>query len=170
MEMTEAQKEHSVLQLTRMLELLGFPAEVVTTEGEDGFALHLKAEDPGRLIGRKGHYLQSMELLLNRMMRKKYERVPWVGVDVDGYRRKSRTRGGRQSSAEREHLEKVALDAATEVKRWGQPKRIGPFGARDRRVIHMVLKDDADVETVSGNDEGDGMKMVVIQAADKHSV
>ena len=166
MELTEAQKEHSVLQLSRMLELLGFPAEVLPSDGDDGFALNLKADEPGRLIGRKGHYLQSMELLLNRMLRKKYEQVPWVGVDVDGYRRKNHSRG-QSPSVDRERLEKLALDAAKEVKRWGQPKRIGPFPARDRRVIHMVLKDDAEVETVSGNDEGDGMKRVVVQNAEK---
>jgi len=165
MEVTSDQKEHGMSSLSRMVELLGFAVEINEVEDEHGITLSLKTDEPGRLIGRKGHYLQSMELLLNRILRKKYGKFPWVALDVDGYQRQSRPRR-REASVDVERLERMATDAATEVKRWGQEKNIGPLNARERRVIHMTLRGDAEVVTESGQEEGQGMKRVIIHPAD----
>ena len=165
MPLTNEQKEESSQRLAKMIELLGFAADISETEGERGFALNLKTADPGRLIGRKGHYLQSLELLLNRMLRKAHKQFPWVELDIDGYQRKTRRRSGTSASPEAERLHRMAVDTAKEVKRWGQPKKLGPFEARERRVIHMVLREDSEVESESAEDEGGGMKKVVIRLA-----
>ncbi len=167
MELTQEQKDHAAEQLNQMVGLLGFEAEIAPAENGSGFGLNLKTAEPGRLIGRKGHCLQSLELLLNRMLRRKYKRVAWVEIDVDGYQRKSRPKSSRQPSADDERLRNIALDAAKEVKRWGQPKRIGPFSARDRRTIHVVLREDTEIDTESCDPETNGMKKVVIRLAGK---
>ena len=59
-----------------------------------------------------------------------------------------------------EQLEQQAIDAAKEVKRWGEPVKMPEMNAHDRRIIHMTLKDDPEVQTES---EGEGaFKKVVI--------
>ena len=165
MEVTPDQKEHGMSSLSRMVELLGFEVEINEVEDEQGITLSLKTDEPGRLIGRKGHYLQSMELLLNRILRKKYDKFPWVVLDVDGYQRQARPRR-RGAPVDVERLERMATDAAKEVKRWGEEKRVGPLNARERRVIHMTLRDNDDVVTESGPEEGQGLKRIIVRPAD----
>ncbi|MBT3376224.1 MAG: KH domain-containing protein [Lentisphaerae bacterium] len=166
MDVTPEQKEHGVSSLNRMVELLGFTVEINELEDSQGITLSLKTDEPGRLIGRKGHYLQSMELLLNRMMRKKYGKFPWIALDVDGYQRKApaRRRGGAPVDSER--LEQMANDAAKEVERWGQEKSTAPLNARDRRVVHVTLRDYDGIVTESGPEEGEGLKRVIVRPAD----
>ena len=59
-----------------------------------------------------------------------------------------------------EELEQLARDKAKEVKRWGDPVKLPELNARDRRIVHMTLKDDPEIVTES---EGEGaFKKVVI--------
>ena len=59
-----------------------------------------------------------------------------------------------------EALRQQALDAGKEVKRWGESVTLPLMNPHDRRIIHMTLKDDAELTTES---EGEGtMKKVVI--------
>ncbi|OGV75407.1 MAG: hypothetical protein A3K19_12830 [Lentisphaerae bacterium RIFOXYB12_FULL_65_16] len=170
---TAEEKDKCVTALTRISELLGLNAEVSAREDEHGLTLVMNAPEPGRLIGRKGQYLQSMELLLNRLARKQCGPIGWVEVDVDGYQKARRESVHERSGggAAVAHLRQVALDAAKEVKRWGTPREIGPFSARDRRVVHMALRDDPEIQTESESEIGDGkgLKKVVVRAAGKGS-
>lgn len=185
MSLTSDQKKKARKSLAEMLGKLGFEATVETMD-ED--TLSVKTEDAGRIIGRKGKYLESLELILNRMMKKDEDNVDYVAMDVDGYRRHWQSResrdesggksrggrrggnsGGRRNSGREdnsEQLSRMALDTAKEVKRWGETKEIGPFGARDRRAIHVALKEMHEVETESGPEVRKGMKMVIVRLAD----
>lgn len=161
----QEQKEQSIATLASIIGLLGFAAEISANDSDGRLALVIKADDPGRLIGRKGHYLQSMELVLNRILRKKLGQFPWVEVEVNGYQKKTRAHNS-LPEADAARLQQTALDAAKEVKRWGKPKRIGPFSARERRVIHLVLRDDEEVDTESESGDHRGTKRVIIRAAE----
>lgn len=165
---TREQKADSVGEVARMLELLGFAATVTAKEDGEGLRLTIACEEPGRLIGRKGQYLQSLELLLNRLMRRKHESCPWVVLDVDGYQSRPE-RAEKAPDDEVERLTRLALDAAKEVKRWGQPRRIGPFGPRDRRIVHTVLKEEAGIVSESIEDDGRGRKKVIISLASENT-
>ena len=69
-------------------------------------------------------------------------------------------RGGFSNGFSREELEQLARDKAKEVKRWGDPVKLPDLNARDRRIVHMALKDDPEIVTES---EGEGaFKKVVI--------
>ena len=93
-------------------------------------------------------------------------------LDIDGYskncERRSkgdrRERGSRSRKSEsgisEDALRQQALDAGKEVKRWGESVTLPLMNPHDRRIIHMTLKDDAELTTES---EGEGtMKKVVI--------
>ncbi len=167
MAVSKEQQDRGVSVMTEMLGSLGFPAEVEPREEEGKVILSLKCEKPGRLIGRKGVYIDSFELLLNRILRKSYEKCDWISLEIDGYQKRQRPRGERRgggANVDTERLEAAARDAAKEAKRWGEEKRIGPFNAAERRVIHMTLRNEEGIETESLPEESDGRKRVIIRA------
>ncbi|MBP5673955.1 MAG: KH domain-containing protein [Victivallales bacterium] len=161
--------------LEEMIGKLGIEAEVSIAETEgDERKLELKSGEAGRLIGRKGQSLEGLELILNRILRKQTaeeDSTPWVVIEVDGYsvpHHDAAERHGRLSRPEMERLEMKARDIAKEVKRWGDPKKIGPYKPGERRVIHMALRDDPDVETESDPEpDENNCKMVEIRLVSK---
>ena len=58
-----------------------------------------------------------------------------------------------------EMLAQQALDAAKEVKRWGEPVTLPPMNAHDRRIIHITLQEENELQTES---LGDGAKKSVV--------
>jgi len=165
MAVEESYKQESIERLTRMVTLLGFQAEVEAEETEEGLVLNLKTSEAGRLIGRKGHCLQALELLLERMLRKQHTEGPELQISIDGYRnpRERAASARRGQSVDEERLRRMAEDAAKEVKRWGEERRIGPLNAAERRIVHMTLRGDEQVRTESEAPDENGRKCVVVR-------
>lgn len=167
--MSENLLESAKSILTEMLAKLGSEAEVTAVAEGAEPKLDLKSSQAGRLIGRKGQNLESLELILNRILRRQQpdeDSTPWVVIEVDGYSvpHKVPERHGRVSKADMERLEAMALDVAKEVKYWGEPKVIGPFKPGERRIIHMTLRHDPAVETVSDAEADEhGCKRISVQ-------
>ena len=167
-------KDQIIRMLATMFDYLALSGEFKVEEKGSKIAVRISSDDAGRIIGRKGQTLDSLQLLVNRMLFKADEHAPLVILDIDGYadnerrgRRNSEDggerrprRGGDSSRSNVAQLEAQAIDAAKEVKRWGEPFKLPEMNAHDRRIIHITLKDDPDVTTES---IGDGaMKKVVI--------
>ena len=161
--------------LDKMVELLDFQAQSAIQNAEEGqgFKLNLASEDAGRIIGRKGQTIEALELVLNRINNKNDEDAPWVPVEIDGYSTgrtgdaPKRDKDGRRCILDDEtvdQLTRMALDCAKEVRHWKKSKRLGPYLPAERRVIHTVLKDDAEVttESIPAPEAGDRMKYVEI--------
>lgn len=172
MALTKEQSELAVSTLQQMVDLLGLPAKAEDISGGEEAVITLRTEEAGRLIGRKGQCLESMELLLNRLIHKAPNDFAYVVLDVDGYRHSGPRPGDghRGSPGERRgeaspELERQAVDLAKEVRRWGEPKTLGPLTAGQRRGVHMILRNVPGVETESGPDEGNGMKKLTIRPA-----
>ncbi len=180
----EEQKAKIIKTLNTMFDYLGLSATFRVEEKGSRIAVKLTSEDTGRIIGRKGQTLESLQLVLNRIMFKEDENCPHILLDIDGYakgeraerpaseeggegverrpRERRERRGGRreESHSTVEQLEQQAQDAAKEVKRWGEPMTLPAMNARDRRIIHVTLQDDPEIMTAS---EGEGaFKKVVI--------
>ncbi|MBT3288076.1 MAG: hypothetical protein HN849_02185 [Victivallales bacterium] len=166
MAVTQEQQDRGISVMSSMLGTLGFEAEVLPKDENGKLVLSLKSEKPGRLIGRKGVYLDSFELLLNRVLRRSFEKCDWVSLEIDGYQKRQRQPrdGDRRSNVDVALLEGVARDAAKEVQRWGEEKQIGPFNAAERRVIHMTLRGEDGVDTESLEADSDGRKLVIVRA------
>jgi len=184
----ESRKEKLIHTLATMFDYLGLAGTFRIEDKGQKLEVKITSDDAGRIIGRKGQTLESLQLILNRIMFKGDEEFPRVMLDIDGYsngdrepreRRpraeaadgeprpehpaRSGRRGsfrGEESRQSVEQLEQQARDYAKEVKRWGEPYKTPEMNALDRRIIHMTLKDDPEITTVS---EGEGaMKKVVI--------
>lgn len=190
----EEQKNKIVKILTTMFDYLGLSASLRVEEKGERLGVKISSDDAGRIIGRKGQTLESLQLLLNRIMFKDDEECPHIMLDIDGYakgergerpaapaesfdegresgeerrpreRRERRSREddnrGEEGFSTKEQLERQALDAAKEVKRWGESVTLPEMNAHDRRIIHVTLKDDTELTTES---LGEGvMKKVVV--------
>ena len=184
----ESRKEKLIHTLATMFDYLGLAGTFRVEDKGQKLEVKITSDDAGRIIGRKGQTLESLQLILNRIMFKGDEEFPRIMLDIDGYsngdreprERRSRAaaddgeprserparsnrRGsfrGEESRQSVEQLEQQARDYAKEVKRWGEPYKTPEMNAHDRRIIHMTLKDDPEITTES---EGEGaMKKVVI--------
>ena len=176
------QKEALNRTLLTMFDYLGLKGDLRIEEKNGKLLVKIASDDAGRIIGRKGQILESLQLLANRILFKQDDEFPHVMLSIDGYgdrkkrrnddengadgeenaprseRRRNPRNGG--SRASNEQLEQQAKDAAKEVKRWGEPVKLPEMNAHDRRIIHVTLQDDPEVTTES---EGEGaMKKVVI--------
>jgi spoIIIJ-associated protein len=138
------------------LRLLGFEAVVETVRLEEGMLLDVRCDDAGRLIGRQGQTLSSLQYLINRMIYQQDPRHPKVTLDVGGYR-----------SQAREALVQKAKQAAEKVRRWGDIVELEPMNAFERRIVHRALKDDPNVETHSVEVKGTDKKAILLRP--KHS-
>jgi len=128
-------KELSRLLLERMeLQVEGR----ITDEG----MIDLVGEDAGIVIGRYGETLKSLEYLTNLMLHDEGIDAPRVRFDSDGYRAR------REAS-----LIRLAEAAARDAARRGRPVYLEPMSSWERRIVHLALKEDAEVETRSIGDE-----------------
>lgn len=131
--------------LSRLVELMGFEAEVIAewrTPDADNehryLLLDLQGRDLSPLIGRRGDTLGNMQYLVRLMINQRLHRWKNIVVDVEGYRQRRL-----------EHLSQLALRSAQQVAQSGRPLSLEPMPANERRIIHLTLRDHADVFTES---------------------
>ena len=135
-----------------LLQRLGIETEVEGTVKEGDIYLEVKSDDGGILIGKHGRTLESLQIIISRMVNKQIKKPVRVILDVGGYK-KRRT----------DSLEKMAGRLGQNVKRTAKEVTIGPFNAHDRRIIHIALKEDLSLKTESLG-EGEWKKIKIIPA------
>ena len=131
----------SVEVLTEILRLMGVEAEVVVKRGTSAseFVLDVQGDSSALLIGRRGQTLESLQHILSRIVADKVGAgVPQPVVDAEDYR-------GRRVRS----LEDMALRMGEKAKRSRKTQEIDALSARDRRVVHLALKDDPWLTTKS---------------------
>ncbi|MGH8014271.1 MAG: RNA-binding cell elongation regulator Jag/EloR [Candidatus Binataceae bacterium] len=141
--------------LERLLALMGEKAQVERTEGEPGtLELNLKGDGSGILIGRHGQTLDALEYLLNRLIARKVKDALPITLDTESYR-----------ARRRRQLHRMALSKGEEAKREHVTVTLDPMPPRDRRIVHLALKDDPMITTRSS---GDGfLRSIEIVPADR---
>ncbi|MDI9370523.1 MAG: RNA-binding cell elongation regulator Jag/EloR [Synergistota bacterium] len=117
-----------------LLELMNL--HVTSEIAEDG-RINLSGPDAGIVIGKHGETLKATEYLLNLIARDVGEGRRIV-LDSDGYRER------REQS-----LQRLALAAARKCADRGRPAHLEPMTSWERRIVHLALKDNPDVETRS---------------------
>lgn len=106
-------------------------------------------EDSGLLIGKDGQTLAALQYLVSCMVSRKLGASVHVHLDAANYRER-----------QDDKLRELALDMARKVKEERLPQATRLMGAYQRRVIHMTLQNDPEVQTHS---KGDGsLKRVVV--------
>jgi spoIIIJ-associated protein len=100
--------------------------------------------DSGMLLDRGGELLRALELLALEMLRLPSGEHEKVCFDCRG-----------QRSVRIQELRMAADVAAEKVRRTGTPYEFTPMSSRERRIVHLALRDAADLHTES---EGEGMR------------
>ena len=146
MEEIEIAKQLTIGLLNRM----GLKTEVEGFFKEGNLYLEIKGDQGGILIGKYGRTLESLQMLINRMVNKKMKNSMRVVIDIDDYRK-------RRSDS----MVKMAQRLGEKTKRTGHSLTVGPFNAHDRRIVHLTLKEDPFLKTESLG-EGDLKKIKII--------
>ncbi|MDR2672329.1 MAG: KH domain-containing protein [Coriobacteriales bacterium] len=112
-------------------------------EGEEGeLILDVVGANLAVLIGRYGKTLDALQFLVAALVNKKLDiRYPVV-VDIEGYRNRRRQK-----------LESMARSSAARCIRTKTMVHLRPMTPHDRRIIHIVLKNENRVLTESEGEE-----------------
>ncbi len=139
------------LLLSRFTDALGVDARIDLHEDDETVTATLVAADAGLLIGRHGQTIDAVQYLLNAISHRRGEEPRReVVVDAAGYRERRRAT-----------LESMALRTAEQVRATGAAVELEPMTAVERKVVHLVLKEHAGVETRSEGTEPNRYVIVV---------
>lgn len=136
--------------LETVLRLMGFEGTVAAFEREDHIELVIEGEDAALVVGQKGQTLDALQYVVNRALTRELGEHELMVVNSDGYR--ERREASLLELAKR--LSEKALSA-------GKIVALDPMSARDRRIIHMALRDVAGLETRSEG-EGEERRLLIV--------
>ena len=140
----DAETLERALTLAReMLDKMGLEAQVLRgeTDAPATISLSIEGEDVGILIGKQGATLQSFQYLMNLSLnnaRAADEDGVRVTVDAGNYR-----------ARRQESLETLARSAAQRARREGNPIKLEPMPANERRIVHNILQTEPGISTQS---------------------
>ena len=136
--------------LEKILSLIPIEATVEAERLDEGrINLTINGDRSGLLIGRKGKTLDALQFIVNKIVNKALDKKVDVVIDSEDYRRRRE-----------ESLTQLANKMGDKVRRAKKALTTAPLNPHDRRIVHLTLKDDPEVETRS---RGEGLlKRVVI--------
>ena len=104
--------------------------------------------DSALLLDRGGELLRALEHIALEMLRLPSGEHEKVSFDCHNHR-----------SQRIQELRTAASVAAEKVRRTGAPYHFSPMSSRERRIVHLALRDQADLHTES---EGEGMRRCLV--------
>jgi len=136
--------------LEKILSLIPIEAAVEAERLDEGrINLTINGDRSGLLIGRKGKTLDALQFIVNKIVNKALDKKVDVVIDSEDYRRRRE-----------ESLTQLANKMGDKVRKAKKALTTAPMNPHDRRIVHLTLKDDPDLETRS---RGEGLlKRVVI--------
>jgi spoIIIJ-associated protein len=140
--------------VTRIVDELGLTATVDIDESDEELRATVNGDDLGLLIGKHGATIDALQHLAARIAFPHGERSKQVVIDAAGYR-----------ARREEALHRQADRAIAEALEYGRPVELEPMRALERKVVHLYIRDRADVETHSEGDEPD-RRLVITPAGD----
>ena len=117
-------------------------------EGERAFVSVVGAT-LDELVGQHGEVLEALQELTRLAVHRQTGQRTRMMLDVGGYRQRRRT-----------ELAQTGRDAADEVKRTGEPKRLWPMNPFERKIVHDAVAD-AGLRSESEGEEPDRRVVVL---------
>jgi len=137
------------LVLQRIIDAITTGAKISVEQDSERIFFNINGGNAGILIGKRGQTLDAIQAIVEKVINKNKENRTRVLVDVEGY-----------LETRKENLERLAVQLAEKSKRTGKPMSCGQMNAYDRRIVHVALKDNPDVQTRSRG-EGPLRKLVI---------
>jgi spoIIIJ-associated protein len=117
-----------------------------------GTVVDFEGQDTDLLLERNAALLDALEYLVLRAVRADDDSCGRIVFDSKGWRQ-----------VRAEELKLTALMAARQVMETGSPFSLNPMNPRERRIVHLALKGEAGVQTLSEG-SGEHRKVVIYPA------
>lgn len=138
---TEISDLKQVQMIENIIKIMDIEAVVEAEEKEESILIDIWGEDVAVLIGKNGSTMDSLQYLVNVSSRRRGELEKRVVIDIEGYRRRKKTR-----------IEKKAKELAFKAKSEGKSIEMEPMSASDRKTVHVTLRN---IEGVWSESEGE---------------
>jgi spoIIIJ-associated protein len=138
--------------LTEILSDFRFELDVSAKKVAEGYYLDLTGEDVPFLLNESGELLDAFEVLLFQIYGKEIEKTERFICDADGFRQTRKS-----------ELQAMARFAAQNVRKSGNPFTFGKLNSTERRIIHLSLQNEADLQTESVGDGKDRRLRVTLK-------
>jgi len=136
--------------LSELLSAAGFLVETRRLSSSDEMVIELIGDDVEPLLANKGEGLNGLEVLTGRIASRRLGHPVYPRLDAEGFR-----------AHQRDSLQELAQRSAEEAKRTRRSQLLPPLSPGERRLVHLALAADPEVETES---EGDGfLKRVAVK-------
>ncbi|MBN2147052.1 MAG: protein jag [Anaerolineales bacterium] len=143
------QTEVSQQVVSELLEHMKIKAEVVAREGESDddsqtnpILVDIHGDDLSLLIGKRSETLNALQYIARQIVSKELGHSVKLVLDVEGYR----NRRERQ-------LRQLARRMADQALKTGKKQALEPMPPNERRIIHLELRNNPDVDTQSFGEE-----------------
>jgi spoIIIJ-associated protein len=146
-------KARDVLQ--QVVTLIGSEGRVEVVPDAEESKLVIEGDASGILIGRRGQTLDALEYLINRIVWRADESTARLIIDSQNYR-----------TRRRDSLTELAKRAAERARKRGKTVTLNPMSPRDRRIVHLALRDEPALTTRSAGN-GYFRKLLVIPGAER---
>lgn len=131
-----------------LLDMLELPGDIEIEVQEEQAVINLQDVGSGLLIGRRGATLDALQELVRCAVQRQTERRSHVRVDVEGYR-----------ARQIDKLRDKAREAIAQVRESGEPVRLEPMDAFERKLMHDLA---ARTRGVTSSSEGNEPKRRVV--------
>jgi spoIIIJ-associated protein len=137
-----------------LLDILELPGDIEIEVDENQAFVNVVEVGSGLLIGRRGATLDALQELVRAATQRQVERRSHVRVDIEGYR-----------SRQLEKLKDRCREGIAQVRETGEPFRLEPMDAYERKVMHDLV---ARTGGVRSSSEGvEPRRRVVIEVSDE---
>ena len=154
--------DEEALQITHdtvseLLQRMGIEARIEAHWGEADapgkirpLFLDIHGDDLSILIGRRGETLTALQYITRLIVGKELKRPVAVLIDIEGYR-----------ARREQQIRRLAQQMAKQAIETSQTMSLEPMPAYERRIVHIELRENPDVDTVSVG-ERDQRKVTII--------
>lgn len=129
-------------KISEIIENMGLTPQLETKVREDNTIFTVRSDNNAVLIGKNGRTINAIQTLIRSMLYKEINTSYNFTVDVSDYKQKNQAR-----------IERLAKYTARDVARSKVAVSLEPMNSYERRIIHSILSDSKDIETISEGEE-----------------
>jgi spoIIIJ-associated protein len=137
-----------------LLDILELPGDIEIEVDETQAFVNVVEVGSGLLIGRRGATLEALQELVRAATQRQIERRSHVRIDIEGYRQR-----------QLEKMKDRCRDGIAQVRETGEPFRLEPMDAFERKVMHDLVSRTGGVTSASEGTEP--RRRVVVYAEDE---
>ena len=124
--------------LQRIIDLITTDAMITVDESDDELRFNIAGGNTAVLIGRRGKTLEAIQYIIEKIINKHHKDRIRIQIDVGEYLK-----------IKQNNLVELAQRMAEKAVKKNKPFSIGKLNSYDRRIIHVALKSNKQVKTMS---------------------